>query len=105
MTPNEPHALWLDTRDRILPDGVPLWAFRQTESLRLPHAWGCAIAAVAHWLTPACPRSAPPVDITLETARVVLSLPAKADWSGGRVTIEPGGTLPEITRRYNEVRF
>ena len=34
MTPNEPHTLWLDTRDRILPDGVPLWAFRQTESLQ-----------------------------------------------------------------------
>jgi hypothetical protein len=58
--------------------------------------------ALAHAGVPALGA---PVDITLETARVVLSLPAKADWSGGRVTIEPGGTLPEITRRNNEVRF
>lgn len=105
MTPNEPHTLWLDTRDRILPDGVPLWAFRQTESLRLPHAWGCADRSGCELAHAGVPALGAPVDITPKTARVALSPPAKADWSGGRVTIEPGGTLPEITRRNNEVRF
>jgi hypothetical protein len=51
------------------------------------------------------PPLAAPTDLTPKTARVVLSLPARTDLAGGRVTIEMGGSLPEITKRNNEVTF
>jgi hypothetical protein len=46
-----------------------------------------------------------PSDLKPRTATTVLALPLRADWRGGSVTIEHDGTLPEITRRNNQVRF
>jgi len=36
---------------------------------------------------------------------VSLSLPVKAEWKGGSLTIESGGDVPEITQRNNRVQF
>jgi hypothetical protein len=46
-----------------------------------------------------------PLDLKPSRATVTLALPAGADWKGGRLVIEPGGRLPEITRMNNEVRW
>jgi hypothetical protein len=46
-----------------------------------------------------------PLDLVPKTEVVSLKLPAKADWSGGSVTIESSGNLPEITQRNNRVQF
>ena len=51
------------------------------------------------------PSLAAPVDLAPRKTAVALTLPAGADWKGGSVTVEPGGDLPEITRRNNVVRF
>ena len=44
-----------------------------------------------------------PVDLLPKTATVALKLPAKADLSGGSVTIESPGGVPEITQLNNRV--
>ena len=46
-----------------------------------------------------------PLDLLPKTEVVSLTLPAHADWTGGSVTVEPGGDLPEITQRNNRVQF
>lgn len=46
-----------------------------------------------------------PLDLMPKTEVVNLSLPANADWSGGSVSVELGGKLPEITLRNNRVRL
>ena len=46
-----------------------------------------------------------PLDLFPKTAQVLLNLPAKADWKGGSVTIEPNGGGPEITIMNNRVVF
>jgi hypothetical protein len=46
-----------------------------------------------------------PADLVPKTEDVSLALPANADWKGGSVTIEMGGTLPEITQMNNRVQF
>jgi hypothetical protein len=51
------------------------------------------------------PALAAPVDLVPHTATVTLSLAPGADWSGGTLTVEPGGSLPEITQRNNVLRF
>ena len=55
--------------------------------------------------TATTPTLKPPADLVPKTATVSLNLPPKADWTGGSVTIEPGGNLPEITMRNNRVNF
>jgi hypothetical protein len=45
-----------------------------------------------------------PLDLYPKTATVSLTLPASLDWKGG-VTIEPGGSLPEITQMNNRVQL
>jgi Concanavalin A-like lectin/glucanases superfamily len=55
--------------------------------------------------TAAVPALKAPVDLTPKTAVVTLTLPAHADTSGGSVTIECGGDVPEITLLNNTVRF
>jgi hypothetical protein len=44
-----------------------------------------------------------PVDLTPKTAGVTLAIPAGADLKGASVTIECGGTVPEITQMNNKV--
>ena len=44
-----------------------------------------------------------PADLLPKTATVVLKLSAKADLSGGSVTIESSGSVPEITQLNNHV--
>jgi hypothetical protein len=44
-----------------------------------------------------------PVDLLPKTATVTLKLPPKADLSGGSVTIESTGAVPEITQMNNRV--
>ena len=44
-----------------------------------------------------------PVDLLPKTATIALRLPAKADVSGGSVTIESSGNVPEITQLNNHV--
>jgi hypothetical protein len=46
-----------------------------------------------------------PIDLKPSRATVSLPLPPGADWKGGRLTIEGGGKLPEITTVNNEVRW
>ena len=46
-----------------------------------------------------------PLDLYPKTATVSLTLPAGIDWKGGSVTIEPGGSLPEITQMNNRVQL
>jgi hypothetical protein len=46
-----------------------------------------------------------PVDLLPKTAAVALTLPAKADWKGGSLTVETSGQLPEITQMNNRVQF
>ena len=51
------------------------------------------------------PRLKAPLDLYPKTATVSLTLPAGIDWKGGSVTIEPGGSLPEITEMNNRVQL
>jgi len=46
-----------------------------------------------------------PLDLFPKTATVALTIPAKADWKGGSVTVESPGSAPEITLRNNRVQF
>jgi len=46
-----------------------------------------------------------PLDLYPKTATVSLTLPAGIDWKSGSVTIEPGGSLPEITQMNNHVQL
>jgi hypothetical protein len=46
-----------------------------------------------------------PLDLVPKTEVVSLSLPVKAEWKGGSLTIESGGDVPEITQRNNRVQF
>jgi hypothetical protein len=46
-----------------------------------------------------------PVDLYPKTATVTITLPAGANWKGGSVTLEPGGSLPEITQMNNRVEL
>ena len=55
--------------------------------------------------TATAPALKAPVDLFPKTAVVSLNLPAKADWKGGSVTIEPNGGGPEITTMNNRVQF
>jgi hypothetical protein len=51
------------------------------------------------------PRLRAPVDLLPKTADVTLSIPAGADWTGGRVSVETADGAREITQRNNHVRF
>jgi hypothetical protein len=44
-----------------------------------------------------------PDDLLPKTETITLKLPAKADLSGGSVTIESSGSVPEITQLNNHV--
>jgi hypothetical protein len=44
-----------------------------------------------------------PVDLTPKTAQVTLAVPAGADLKGANVTVECGGSVPEITLMNNSV--
>jgi hypothetical protein len=55
--------------------------------------------------TATSPSLKAPLDLFPKTAQVVLNVPAKADWKGGSVTIEPNGGGPEITTMNNRVVF
>ena len=46
-----------------------------------------------------------PTDLIPKTAVVELTLPAHTDYAGGSVTVECGGSLPEITLMNNRVEF
>ncbi len=46
-----------------------------------------------------------PADLIPKTAVVSLTPPPGADWTGGSVTIESTGTVPEITQRNNRVQL
>ncbi|HEY4355025.1 MAG TPA: LamG domain-containing protein [Acidobacteriaceae bacterium] len=46
-----------------------------------------------------------PLDMQPKTATVSLNLKGKADWIGGTVSIEGGGSVPEITLLNNTVRL
>jgi len=46
-----------------------------------------------------------PADLLPKTEVVTLTLPAHADYTGGSVTVECGGTVPEITQMNNTVHF
>jgi hypothetical protein len=46
-----------------------------------------------------------PVDLFPKTATVTITLPAGADWNDGSVSVEPGGSLPEITQMNNRVQL
>jgi hypothetical protein len=46
-----------------------------------------------------------PLDLTPKTETVSLPLPTGADWKGGSVSIEMGGSLPEITQMNNRVQL
>jgi hypothetical protein len=43
------------------------------------------------------------VDLTLKTADVTLAVPANADLKGASVTVERGGTVPDIKLMNNSV--
>jgi hypothetical protein len=51
------------------------------------------------------PALEPPTDLVPKTALVTLNLPANANLSGGSVTIESTGTLPETTLMNNTVKL
>jgi len=51
----------------------------------------------------AVPAIKAPLDLLPKTAAVSLTLPAGAEWTGGSVTVESGGKVPEITQRNNRV--
>jgi hypothetical protein len=51
------------------------------------------------------PALEPPTDLVPKTALVTLNLPANANLSGGTVTIESTGTLPETTLMNNTVKL
>lgn len=53
----------------------------------------------------AVPSLKAPTDLLPKRTVVSLPLPAKADWKGGRLTVETRAATPEITQRNNEVRF
>ena len=55
--------------------------------------------------TATAPALKAPLDLLPKTAVVSLNLPAKADWKGGSVTIEPNGGGPEITTMNNRIEF
>ncbi len=55
--------------------------------------------------TSTVPALKAPTDLNPKTAVVKLTLPAHADYTGGSITIECGGTLPEITQMNNRVDF
>jgi hypothetical protein len=55
--------------------------------------------------TASAPALKAPLDLFPKTAQVTLNVPAKADWKGGSVTIEPNGGEPEITTMNNRVVF
>jgi hypothetical protein len=44
-----------------------------------------------------------PIDLTPKTAVVTLAVPANADLKGASVTVECGGSVPEITLMNNSV--
>jgi len=46
-----------------------------------------------------------PTDLYPKTATVTITLPAGANWKGGTVSVEPGGSLPEITQMNNRVQL
>jgi Concanavalin A-like lectin/glucanases superfamily len=55
--------------------------------------------------TVAVPPLKAPLDLFPETTSVALTLPARADWQGGRIDIESNGAVPEITQMNNRVQF
>jgi len=55
--------------------------------------------------TATVPALKAPTDLIPKTAVATLTLPANADYSGGSVTVECGGKLPEITLMNNRVAF
>ena len=46
-----------------------------------------------------------PLDLLPKTEVVSLTLPPRADWKGGSVSVESSATLPEITQMNNRVQF
>jgi hypothetical protein len=46
-----------------------------------------------------------PLDLLPKIATVSITLPSSANWKGGTVSIEPGGSLPEITQMNNRVQL
>jgi hypothetical protein len=46
-----------------------------------------------------------PLDLLPKIATVAITLPSGANWKGGTVSIEPGGSLPEITQMNNRVQL
>jgi hypothetical protein len=55
--------------------------------------------------TAAIPALKAPTDLVPKTAVVTLTLPAHADYTGGSLNVECGGTLPEITQSNNLIQF
>jgi hypothetical protein len=55
--------------------------------------------------TAVVPALKAPVDLMPKTAVVSLKLPAHVDYAGGSVTVECGGSVPEITQMNNSVQF
>jgi hypothetical protein len=55
--------------------------------------------------TAAIPALKAPLDLMPKTVDVALTIPANADWKGGAVSLEIGGSLPEITLKNNRVRL
>jgi hypothetical protein len=55
--------------------------------------------------TAAVPPLKAPLDVRPKTFHATLLLPNENEWKGGTLTVEPGGELPEITRRNNVVKF
>jgi len=51
------------------------------------------------------PNLKAPTDLYPKTATVTITLPAGANWKGGTVSVEPGGSLPEITQMNNRVQL
>jgi hypothetical protein len=46
-----------------------------------------------------------PLDLFPKAATVALTLPSDANWKGGSISVEPGGSLPEITQMNNRVQL
>ena len=46
-----------------------------------------------------------PLDMLPKTATVTLNLKGRTDWAGGTVSIEGGGSVPEITLLNNTVHL
>jgi hypothetical protein len=44
-----------------------------------------------------------PIDLLPKTATVTITMPAKAEWKGGSLTVESKGNVPEITEMNNRV--